>query len=140
MADNDFPKKRKCPCCGEELRRFSIVGIYCPIEQIAIPIYQNAKDKKLAIKAFGNIGANEWFALAFSSTCNECGNITFWNIPQLEVSEIISLSETDPLSGWAISWNYSEKDLSEMINNTQDENTKLYLQNLINWLYDKGEV
>ena len=134
-AKKIYPKPRSCPSCKASIDRLQLSAFSMPIEQFTVPhlLAMNAS-VGYSIRTHGMTRLNELQFLAFTSTCGECGNISWWDIPTLELEEILAGSPNRPVVNWT-----SNPDIIKAMLNKLPEANREPFQKLLNDILPKGE-
>lgn len=120
----DFVKHRKCPGCGQPLKRFGLYATSMPMEQTFIPFLRLVnKDANWSVRPTGTMNFNELQFLSFKSTCQSCSLMSEWDFSTEELEWVIE----NPNNGAAeIVWRYGPKSISSFYENLPGEGRKVF--------------
>jgi hypothetical protein len=97
-----YPEPRSCPSCKSVIDRLQLSAFPIPTEQVFMP-WLRMINKALgsSLRTFGQSGMNELQFLAFTSICNKCGHISWWDLPVGELEAIVTGVQETPVLTWS---------------------------------------
>lgn len=127
-STNAVPKERKCPSCQTPIDLIQLSAYSMPIEQNSIPWLQMVnKEIGASLRTFGHTSMNELQFLCFTSACENCGLISWWDIGTEELEDIVMKRVISP----KIKWTSNPETIADIIENATSESIKNTFQALL---------